>query len=111
MPDVEPRFKPPKRPSPGQRAKALRLVDEAIKERASYTCELPFCLNPGSQKHHRFTREDGGSDRIENLMWLCVWCHIPEVHDKPERAYANGWLLRAEPVTDFRGWLLHPEAS
>ena len=97
MTEVEPIWKQPKRPSPGQRAKRLRELRTALFERASFTCEFPMCEDACQVMHHRFTRAKGGSDELTNLMALCQR-HHGLIHDNPTASYAIGWLLRAEPV-------------
>lgn len=56
---------------------------EAIWVRADYECEL--CRRTmGLQEHHIVYRGQGGSDRKENIILLCWYCHHGDngVHGK-----------------------------
>lgn len=65
--------------------------------RAQGRCEArcaPSCAGRGAEAHHRRRRSQGGSDELENLLWVCAWCHT-WIHEHPAVAYEKGWLLRA----------------
>lgn len=43
--------------------------------------------------HHKLRRAQGGKNDPENLAWVCTDCHR-EIHDHPDDAYKEGWLVR-----------------
>lgn len=46
------------------------------------------------EAHHRQLRSQGGTWALSNVAALCGYCHR-EVHGEPERAYAEGWLVKS----------------
>jgi hypothetical protein len=48
--------------------------------RDRYRCANPTCRHRGNQPHHVVFRSHGGSDDDENLLTLCLWCHLEGVH-------------------------------
>lgn len=68
-------------------------------DRAAGRCEAntPGCppgAHWGDQAHHRRLRAQGGSDGIDNLLWVCTDGHT-WIHAHPEASYDAGWMLRA----------------
>src|SRR5436190_24330401 len=58
-----------------------------------FWCEI--CgKNPGVHNHHRKRRSQGGDNSHENLMRICVGCHI-FVHEHPDLSYEKGWLVKS----------------
>lgn len=53
---------------------------------AAKTCYLCKTKDPGGQVDHIKNRASGGSDRPENLAWICRSCH----KDKTEREKQAG---------------------
>jgi hypothetical protein len=48
--------------------------------RDRYRCSNPTCRHRGDQPHHVVFRSRGGSDEDENMLTLCLWCHLEGVH-------------------------------
>lgn len=44
--------------------------------------------------HHIIARKDGGSNKLENLQTLCIWCHAEETKGQQQRWAAK----RKRPV-------------
>lgn len=63
----------------------LNLIHEYVLERDNGLCQL--CGSVGDQKHHIKFRSQGGDDRPNNLVLLCVMCHNQE--------HSNGGLRSA----------------
>jgi hypothetical protein len=60
-------------------------------------CEVSWddaCRRVGVHAHHVRSRARGGSDQLENLRWVCWYCHA-QVHNYPAEAEARGWLLHS----------------
>ena len=48
-------------------------------------CANPVCRRRGSQPHHIRFRSQGGTDDDENMLTLCLWCHLEGVHQRRMR--------------------------
>ena len=59
--------------------------------RDDYKCQNPNCKNkdpkPILQEHHIKYKENGGTDKPDNLITLCTKCHTPENHKKGKFLY------------------------
>jgi len=59
--------------------------------RDDYKCQNPNCKNtdkqPILQEHHIIFKENGGTDKPDNLITLCTQCHTPENHKKGKFLY------------------------
>ncbi len=51
-----------------------------IYARERYTCSSPVCSRRDVTPHHVRFRSHGGSDKDENVIALCTWCHLEGVH-------------------------------
>ncbi len=51
-----------------------------IYERDRFECANPTCTRTVLNPHHIVFRAHGGGDEDENLVSLCVWCHLEGVH-------------------------------
>ena len=89
------------------------MTQMAIPLNPPVTCER--CRSrPAVHTHHRQRRSQGGDNSPENLVKLCLDCHV-WVHDNPKDAAAAGWLvlswqepIEIEPVVvDVRGGREH----
>ena len=52
------------------------------------------CGRRADHAHHMLRRSQGGPDTPVNLMAVCDF-HHRMIHDRPEQAYAAGYLVRA----------------
>ena len=59
-----------------------------IYARDRYVCASPVCSRHGVTPHHLRFRSRGGDDSEDNVVSLCVWCHLEGVH---------GGRITAEP--------------
>lgn len=94
-------------------------VREKVRYRANRRCELcGIDVNcRGSQTdpdfptmHHRWPRREGGSDHVDNLLYLCRYCHSVTVHEDEELARIFGWMAsrddyKGTPVLSHLGWV------
>jgi hypothetical protein len=59
--------------------------------RDDYKCQNPNCKStdkqPILQEHHIVFKENGGTDKPDNLITLCTKCHTPENHKKGKFLY------------------------
>lgn len=58
------------------------------------------CRVMGSEIHHRKPRSRGGTNALDNLCYLCLWCHT-WVHAHPTMAGGIGLLLHANESEDL----------
>jgi hypothetical protein len=57
-------------------------------------CEV--CLRAlATHRHHRLRRSQGGTNDLDNLLYVCSNCH-ELIHHYPDLSYEQGWLLRKE---------------
>jgi hypothetical protein len=52
-----------------------------IYARDDQQCQSPVCMRRDKTPHHLVFRAHGGSDDPENVITLCVWCHLFAVHE------------------------------
>jgi hypothetical protein len=105
MPDVTPRFKPPRdKGKPTRR----RTVSNAARKRAeaekagvyadviarSHGRDEQDPTLPAEAMHHRLLRSQGGQNTVENLLHVSHETHRL-IHDQPSWAYRHGLLLRS----------------
>lgn len=67
-----------------------------VRERSRGRCEAaasPNCSGQGGHVHHRRLRSQGGTNELDNLLDVCVWCHS-FIHGNPALSYERGWLVR-----------------
>ena len=79
-------------------ARELDSVTPALIERAQGACELQIpdvCGNGMGvmHRHHRLRRSHGGTNDLEQLLYVDDACHA-YVHTHVEEAYLAGWLIR-----------------
>jgi 5-methylcytosine-specific restriction endonuclease McrA len=81
-----------------------RMTARESKEGYSRVAERSFGLCEGcgkvqaTQMHHRLYRSQGGDERPENLLHLCLECH-QSAHQDSDR-YVIGWAIesRGDPA-------------
>lgn len=65
-------------------------------------CEAQWHPNCSSSStfhaHHVHMRRHGGSDDVENLRWVCEWCHN-RIHARPLEAQHRGLLTGIKDPT------------
>jgi 5-methylcytosine-specific restriction endonuclease McrA len=76
-----------------------RVIDpHAIRRKVKAEPQCRNCSKPASQGHHIIHRSQGGDDRPDNILPLCITCHrlyhdggdLPSVRFKPaELAYVT----------------------
>ena len=57
------------------------VADAEIYQRDAHCCASPVCRRHDVTPHHLEFRSRGGGDEAENLLSLCVWCHLYGVHE------------------------------
>ncbi len=69
---------------------------DALIRRSKTLCEArtKACSGRGNQAHHVLRRSQGGSDRIDNLLWVCTGCH-DWIHKHVAAAQAKGLLMKS----------------
>lgn len=65
-----------------------RATVEAVRQRARGRCEVATHDHPGRDPDHVVARSRGGSDRRENIIWLCRFHH-----DMKDWPYSKGRLV------------------
>ena len=76
---------------------SARVAYQDVYERERFRCASPVCSNRDLTPHHLVFRSRGGGDARDNLIGLCVTCHLELVH---------GGRLRAEPPAPDVRWTL-----
>jgi len=70
--------------------------------------QLGPALEDGS-RHHRHRQDQGGRNRLYNLVLVCVKCHR-WIHAHEDLAAQDGWILpcdtAAVPLLRHDGWVL-----
>jgi hypothetical protein len=78
-------------------------VRDAVKDRAKGKCEIcgitlqQVSYHLGSM-HHRFKKEYGGVDSLENLLYLCIYCHR-WVHEDEYSSFVDYGYISDYPET------------
>jgi hypothetical protein len=79
----------------------------AIYARDGFECQNPTCRRRDVTPHHLKYRSAGGADDEENLISLCVWCHLFGVHEGRIRARPPAsrirWEIGRTPVLVIEG--------
>jgi hypothetical protein len=92
----------PKRPRRMQRVSTkmrrnreeLGLARPLLLERSQGQCEARIshlCTGIGIHAHHIERRVHGGTNALENLLWVCWFCH-DRIHAHPAEAVTHGLL-------------------
>lgn len=73
-----------------------------IYARDGFECRSPLCTRRDVTPHHLRFRSQGGGDEDDNLVSLCVWCHLFGVHEgrisaRPPASNVR-WQLGREPI-------------
>jgi hypothetical protein len=71
-----------------------------IYARDRFRCQSPVCSRRDVTPHHLRYRSRGGDDSDENVISLCVWCHLEGIH---------GGRLRADPPASGVRWRIGRE--
>ena len=68
-----------------------------------YRCENPFCkFTHFLEVHHIVEEKEGGSNKLENLIVLCPYCHdLAHRHEIPEEEMRN-WISNREARFRFK---------
>jgi hypothetical protein len=79
-------------------AAELKAQEPALIKRAGGKCEVrvPEACGKGFRmyhRHHKMMRSHGGTNDLDNLLWVCDGCHT-YIHNHPAESYEKGWLLR-----------------
>lgn len=77
--------------------KGKNLSVAEAKERSEGLCEIRVskdCTGKGTQIHHRKLRKQGGTDKTDNLLHTCDFCHVA-IHLNPAQSYEHGWLVES----------------
>jgi hypothetical protein len=77
------------------RGEAPEVAYRGIYERDRYRCASPVCDRRDVTPHHLKFRSHGGGDEAENVVSLCVWCHLEGIH---------GGRLSASPPASSVYW-------
>jgi hypothetical protein len=76
----------------------LKAQEPALIKRAGGKCEAnTTACGKGFRmyhRHHRLMRSHGGTNDLDNLMWVCDGCHT-YIHNHPKESYEKGWLIRS----------------
>jgi len=84
-------------PDPNERPIAY----QHIYERERHRCASPVCDNRDLTPHHLLFRSHGGADGDDNVVGLCVTCHLTLLHS---------CRLSAEPPADDIRWSVGRDA-
>jgi len=60
----------------------------------------PACDGWGYERHHKKERRNGGTDDLDNLMWVNPNCHTPRIHRYRNLARHLGYLIDNRPVDE-----------
>jgi hypothetical protein len=67
-----------------------------IYSRDRFRCSSPVCTRRDVTPHHMRYRSRGGDDSDENVISLCVWCHLEGIHGGRLRASGSASAVRWE---------------
>lgn len=68
--------------------------------RDNYTCQVCKRKNKILRTHHIIYRSNGGSDRVDNLITVCIDCHTSENHKKGGILYK--WQEEHKKVKQYK---------
>lgn len=68
--------------------------------RDKYTCQVCKKKNKTFNTHHILYREQGGTDRADNLITVCTDCHTSENHKLGGILYQ--WMLKQKKVPQYK---------
>ena len=71
-----------------------RNIRRALMARSGGRCEArwsEFCTGVGVHAHHLRRRSAGGTNDLDNLIWVCAFDH-QRIHDCPAEALVRGFL-------------------
>lgn len=100
VPKAPPKYRPPgwaqRKPYANSRTRDLRVsgrrlqaINERIKLRDMYQCQLCGCITDVGQVDHIKPLAQGGHDVDNNKQWLCVPCH-----DRKTNSERSKWNLK-----------------
>lgn len=74
-------------------------VKLAVKHRDNHKCQNPNCKHKDDKNvklhvHHIIYKRLGGSDKLDNLITLCVHCHNDKNHS--EKGFLYQWMLEGK---------------
>jgi len=95
------------RSSEGKRlvGRALQARNLRIKTRDQYTCRACGRLTEDGEVDHRIPLSQGGSDRDDNLQWLCrTPCHEVKSLREQGGQLKQGCNTSGEPVDPLHPW-------
>jgi hypothetical protein len=86
-------------------AKGLDDATPALVERAGGKCEARIILVCGrneriAHRHHKLPRSHGGTNDLDNLLYVCDACHN-WIHGHPAEAYKLGLLRRSKSDPNY----------
>jgi hypothetical protein len=75
--------------------------------RDGHCCQSPLCRRRDKTPHHLIFRSRGGGDEPENVITLCVWCHLFGLHQGLIKALppasAVHWEFGRDPILIVEG--------
>jgi 5-methylcytosine-specific restriction endonuclease McrA len=75
--------------------------------RDGHRCQSPLCRRRDKTPHHLVFRSRGGGDEPENVITLCVWCHLFGLHQGLIKALppasAVCWEFGRDPILIVEG--------
>jgi hypothetical protein len=78
-----------------------------IYARDGFECRSPLCRRRDLTPHHLKFRSAGGGDEDDNVVSLCVWCHLHGVHEGRIKAQPPAsdvrWELGRTPIVVVEG--------
>jgi hypothetical protein len=79
----------------------------SVYARDGFECRSPLCTRRDVTPHHLKFRSQGGGDEDDNLVSLCVWCHLFGVHEgriaaRPPASNVR-WELGRDPILVVEG--------
>ncbi len=68
-----------------------------------YHCENPYCkFSRSLEVHHIVDEKEGGSNKLDNLIVLCPYCHdLAHRHEIPDKEMRK-WISRREHTFKFK---------
>jgi hypothetical protein len=71
-------------------------VPGGVYGRDGHRCQSPLCRRRDKTPHHLAFRSRGGGDEPENVITLCVWCHLFGLHQGLIKALPPASAVRWE---------------